>query len=72
MDHGGAVGPGNVQSVTTILEVSSILVNWLVEPMCTVLDMAKWNEDWTEASPKVGVPFHTILAIPPWRDIRST
>lgn len=43
---GGAVGTrNNIQSVTTILDVSSILVNWLVEPMCTVLDMTKWYGD---------------------------
>lgn len=46
IDLGGAVGPRNIQSVTTILDVSSIWVNWLVEPICTVLDMAKWYEEW--------------------------
>lgn len=29
----------NIQSVTTILDVSSNLVNWLVEPMLIVLDI---------------------------------
>ena len=35
------MGHVHIQSVTTILEVPSSVLNWLVEPMCIVFDMLR-------------------------------